>query len=151
MKIEADGRTTLMIRHIPNKYSEEMLLEEIGKVHRLRINFLYLPIDHNNSCNVGYAFANFIHTKFILEFYREFNGRRWDRYNSEKICELAYARIQGTTNLMDHYQEYNSQNRGRPASKGEERKKSNVELDDDAMEDINKMLDCQRIEKWFFF
>ena len=25
-KIEQDGRTTLMIRHIPNKYSEEMLL-----------------------------------------------------------------------------------------------------------------------------
>jgi len=75
-----------MIRHIPNKYSEEMLLEEIGKKHRQKINFLYLPIDPYNTCNVGYGFANFIHTKFILEFHEEFNGRRWDCYNSEKIC-----------------------------------------------------------------
>ena len=52
----------------------------------MHINFLYLPIDHSNACNVGYAFANFIHTKFIFEFYQEFNGRRWDRFNSEKIC-----------------------------------------------------------------
>ena len=93
-----------MIRHIPNKYSEEMLLEEIGRNHKMKINFLYLPIDQFNSCNVGYAFVNFIHTKFIHEFYKEFSGRRWDRFNSQKICQLAYARIQGTTNLMDHFQ-----------------------------------------------
>ena len=136
-----------MIRHIPNKYSEEMLLEEIGKKHRQRINFLYLPIDHYNSCNVGYAFANFIHTKFILEFYKEFNGRRWDRYNSEKICELAYARIQGTTNLMDHFHNSNNQVRGRTANKAEERKKSNMELDEDAIKDINKIIDHQRVEE----
>jgi hypothetical protein len=124
-----------------------MLWEEIGKKHRQRINFLYLPIDHYNSCNVGYAFANFIHTKFIVEFYREFSGRRWDRYNSEKICELAYARIQGTTNLMDHFQTPNSQVRGRASSKGEERKKSNVELDEHAIQDINKILHTQREEE----
>ena len=75
-----------MIRHIPNKYTEEMLLEEIGKNHKLKINFLYLPIDQFNTCNVGYAFVNFIHTKFILDFYKEFKGRKWNRFNSEKIC-----------------------------------------------------------------
>jgi len=92
-----------------------MLFEEIDRNHRLKINFLYLPVDHYNSCNVGYAFVNFIHTKFIDEFYREFNGRRWDRFNSEKICELAYARIQGATNLMDHFQ--TSQIKGRSTMK----------------------------------
>ena len=81
-QIEPDGRTTLMIRHIPNKYSEEMLYDEIGRNHKMKINFLYLPIDHYNACNVGYAFVNFIHTKFILEFHKQFNGRRWDRFNS---------------------------------------------------------------------
>jgi hypothetical protein len=107
-----------MIRHIPNKYTEEMLFEEIDRNHRLKINFLYLPVDHYNACNVGYAFVNFIHTKFIRDFYREFNGRRWDRFNSEKICELAYARIQGATNLMDHFNA--AQARGRNAPRGSE-------------------------------
>ena len=124
-----------MIRHIPNKYSEEMLMEEIGKKHRQRINFLYLPIDGYNTCNVGYAFANFIHTKFILEFYQEFSGRKWDCYNSEKICELAYARIQGTTNLMDIY-----------GTDNKERKKSTMELDEDAIKGINKIINHQKVE-----
>ena len=100
-----------MIRHIPNKYTEEMLFEEIARNHRLKINFLYLPVDHYNACNVGYSFVNFIHTKFIPHFYREFSGRRWDRFNSEKICELAYARIQGATNLMDHFHAAQTRNR----------------------------------------
>ena len=69
----------------------------------------------------------------------------WDRYNSEKICELAYARIQGTTNLMDHFQNSSSQVRARASSKGDERKKSNVELDEDAMKDINKIIDHQKV------
>jgi hypothetical protein len=95
-----------------------MLYEEIGRNHKMKINFLYLPIDHYNSCNVGYAFVNFIHSKFIYDFYKEFNGRRWDRFNSEKICELAYARIQGTTNLMDHFQNSaGNQLRGRTLNK----------------------------------
>ncbi len=117
-----------MIRHIPNKYSEEMLLEEIDRNFKLKINFLYLPIDNFNACNVGYAFVNFIHTKFILEFYNEFNGRRWDRFNSEKICQLAYARIQGTTNLMDHFQNSNAaQLRGKFASRTDDNRLRPVE------------------------
>ena len=69
----------------------------------MKFDFFYLPIDYNNSCNVGYAFINFIHTKFIVDFYSEFNGRKWSRFNSEKICSLAYARIQGTFALRNHF------------------------------------------------
>ena len=61
---------------------------------------------------------------------------------------MAYARIQGTAkNLMEHFHASSRENRGRAASKGEERKKSNVELDEDAIKDISKMLDHQRDEK----
>lgn len=81
-----------------------MLLEELNRNHKMKFNFLYLPIDNYNSCNVGYAFVNFIHTKFIKDFYMEFNGKKWNKFNSEKICELAYARIQGTVSLIDHFQ-----------------------------------------------
>jgi hypothetical protein len=97
---------------------------------------------------VGYAFVNFIHSKFIYDFYKEFNGRRWDRFNSEKICELAYARIQGTTNLMDHFQNSaGNQLRGRALNKSEDRKaKPSVELDDLALKDITKILDFQKVE-----
>jgi len=53
---------------------------------------------------VGYAFINFLDFSVIVEFYREFNDKRWEKFNSEKICALAYARIQGLQELMHHFQ-----------------------------------------------
>lgn len=92
-----------MIRNIPNKYTQQLLLEEFNKNFKVKFDFFYLPIDYNNACNVGYAFINFIHSKFIPAFYNEFNGKKWNRFNSEKICSLTYARIQGTGALRNHF------------------------------------------------
>lgn len=46
-KVMVDGRTTIMIRHIPNKYTQEMLLELFEKNHKKKFDFFYLPIDYN--------------------------------------------------------------------------------------------------------
>jgi hypothetical protein len=53
---------------------------------------------------VGYAFINFLTTKFIREFYEEFHDQRWDKFNSFKVCHLCYARIQGTAQLAKHFE-----------------------------------------------
>lgn len=78
-------------------------MEELNRHFKVKFDFFYLPIDYNNACNVGYAFINFIHAKFIPAFYHEFNGKKWSRFNSEKICSLTYARIQGTGALRSHF------------------------------------------------
>jgi hypothetical protein len=78
-------------------------LEEFNKNFKVKFDFFYLPIDYNNSCNIGYAFINFTHAKFIYSFYNEFNGKKWNKFNSEKICSLTYARIQGTGALRNHF------------------------------------------------
>jgi hypothetical protein len=33
-----------------------------------------------------------------------FNGKRWEKFNSEKVASLAYARIQGKSALIAHFQ-----------------------------------------------
>ena len=53
---------------------------------------------------MGYAFINFIESQVIFDFYQEFSGKRWEKFNSEKICALAYARIQGLSELLSHFQ-----------------------------------------------
>lgn len=67
--IELDGRTTLMVKNIPNKYTREMLIQLFDKTERKKYDFLYLPIDPDNSCNIGYAFINFLDCSHIKDFY----------------------------------------------------------------------------------
>ena len=33
-----------------------------------------------------------------------FNGKKWEKFNSEKVASLAYARIQGKSALIAHFQ-----------------------------------------------
>lgn len=97
------GKTTLMIRHIPNKYTKELMLETIDEDFEGKYDFFYLPIDFKNNCNVGYAFINFKKLEDIEPFYNRFNNKRWGRFNSEKICEIKYARIQGRDECKSHF------------------------------------------------
>ncbi|CAL5067463.1 unnamed protein product [Urochloa decumbens] len=99
-----DSRTTLMIKNIPNKYTSKMLLAAIDESHRGIYDFIYLPIDFKNKCNVGYAFINMISSENIVPFYKTFHGKRWEKFNSEKVASLAYARIQGKSALVAHFQ-----------------------------------------------
>jgi RNA recognition motif-containing protein len=99
-----DARTTLMIKNIPNKYTSKMLLAAIDESHKGTYDFLYLPIDFKNKCNVGYAFINMLSPSHIIPFYQAFNGKKWEKFNSEKVASLAYARIQGKIALVTHFQ-----------------------------------------------
>ncbi|KAK4762494.1 hypothetical protein SAY86_008262 [Trapa natans] len=99
-----DDRTTLMIKNIPNKYTSKMLLAAIDEHHRGTYDFIYLPIDFKNKCNVGYAFINMTDPNQIIPFYKAFNGKKWEKFNSEKVATLAYARIQGKAALIAHFQ-----------------------------------------------
>lgn len=82
-----------MIRNIPNKYTKEQMLKTINEKFKMNYDFFYLPIDFNNNCNVGYAFINFISVDFIEDFFNTFHGKKWQLFNSEKICSINYARI----------------------------------------------------------
>lgn len=80
-----------------------MLIDLIDETHLREYDFIYLRMDFKNKCNVGYAFINFIDPKFIVTFGRRLMGKRWPRFNSDKICHLTYARIQGKRALVDKF------------------------------------------------
>lgn len=83
--IEKDARTTVMIRNIPNKYTIKELSEEIEVQFASSYDFLYLPCDIKNQCNVGYGFINFLSTDWLKAFYERFQGKKWARFRSEKV------------------------------------------------------------------
>lgn len=99
-----DKRTTLMIKNIPNKYTQKMLLSLLEEKFRGTFDFFYLPIDFKNKCNVGYAFINMTSPRHIPPLVEEFHGKKWPKFNSEKVCAISYGRIQGKSALVAHFQ-----------------------------------------------
>ncbi|KAE9587792.1 hypothetical protein Lal_00022043 [Lupinus albus] len=112
-----DTRTTVMIKNIPNKYSQKLLINMLDN-HCIQCNeqigddndqpyssydFLYLPIDFNNKCNVGYGFVNMTSPEATLRLYKAFNHQHWEVFNSRKICQITYARVQGLEALKEHF------------------------------------------------
>ncbi len=93
-----------MIRHIPNKYNLGTMIEDFNLEFKGKFDVFYLPIDYVNNCNLGFAFINFVDSMHILQFYDIFRGKKWRRFNSEKICELAYAKFQGKKELIAHFE-----------------------------------------------
>ncbi|OAY34430.1 protein terminal ear1 [Manihot esculenta] len=113
----SDSRTTVMIKNIPNKYSQKLLLNMLDN-HCIHCNeqiangedqplssydFVYLPIDFNNKCNVGYGFVNMTSPQATWRLYKAFNHQHWEVFNSRKICEVTYARVQGLEALKEHF------------------------------------------------
>jgi hypothetical protein len=92
--------TTVMLRNIPNKYTREQLAERLQEEGFLfDLDFLYLPIDFRNLCNVGYAFLSFRTPEACRRFAAAFHQRnateKLPRFNSKKVCEVSEARCQG--------------------------------------------------------
>ena len=99
-----DPRTTLMIKNIPNKYTISTFLEEINGNFKETYDIFYLPIDYVNKCNLGFAFINFVESFHIILFYELYRGKRWKKFNSDKKCELLYAKFQGKNELISHFE-----------------------------------------------
>ncbi|KAM3334624.1 hypothetical protein ACQJBY_029201 [Aegilops geniculata] len=114
---EAETRTTVMIRNIPNnqklllnmldnhciEYNKKIDAGEGGGEPFSSYDFLYLPIDFNNKCNVGYGFVNLTTPEAAVRLYKAFHKQPWEVYNSRKICQVTYARVQGLEALKDHF------------------------------------------------
>ena len=100
-----DTRTTLMIRNIPIKYTDDMLLKELKQFEN-KFDCLYMPYDFENEGNKGYAFINFVNSLHILLFYHKFQNKIWAKFESKKICELNFANFQGIAEIRKHAKNY---------------------------------------------
>eukprot|EP00747_Dinoflagellata_sp_TGD_P112598 gnl/TRDRNA2_/TRDRNA2_171516_c1_seq2.p1 gnl/TRDRNA2_/TRDRNA2_171516_c1~~gnl/TRDRNA2_/TRDRNA2_171516_c1_seq2.p1 ORF type:complete len:431 (-),score=73.20 gnl/TRDRNA2_/TRDRNA2_171516_c1_seq2:84-1376(-) len=91
--------TTVMLRNIPNKYTREMLVKQLNIDFKAHYDFLYLPIDFKNQCNVGYAFINFRTVEATERFVKTFHGTEVQKclpgLNSKKVVEVMPARVHG--------------------------------------------------------
>lgn len=102
--IDFESSPTLMLRNIPNKYTQDMLIEEM----RIRgvlsdIDFFYVPIDLRRQQCVGYCFVNLTSPEGHARFLRAFDRVVLDGVENVKTCFIVPGKIQGLKANIDRY------------------------------------------------
>jgi len=99
--------TTLMIRNIPGKYSQNDLMIDLKDAgFGGTYDFLYLPIDKGTAANVGYAFVNFMDSTVAAKCKGSFEGHRFALHqrSSTKLARISVAHLQGLEKNLQHYE-----------------------------------------------
>jgi hypothetical protein len=95
-QVEWNNVYTVMMRNLPNKVTQDLLVSEINDAGFLDYyDFVYLPIDPETSANRGYAFINFVMPGLAFMFKIHFEGRRFVNFNSHKVVSVVPAALQG--------------------------------------------------------
>lgn len=81
------GATTLMVRNIPVRYTQEMLLKEWPNGGNY--DFLYLPICIKKKCNTSFAFINFISPEAAREFADRWHHERLLFFSAMKPLDIS--------------------------------------------------------------
>jgi len=117
LPVEWANTLTVMMRNLPNKYSQQMLRDELHKAGFEGLyDFLYLPIDPETQANKGYAFINFTSPAHVWRFKEAFEGKQMARFNSAKYVSVSPAALQGFEANYRHYSTARC-NRGDPAAR----------------------------------
>jgi len=102
---EEDGRTTLMMRNLPNNYTREMLLAMLDDQGFAGCyDFIYLPCDFERSANLGYAFVNLVDSRLVDSFWTTFDGFSQWELPTAKVCQVRWSGPhQGLQAHIDRY------------------------------------------------
>jgi len=98
------GNTTVMIRYIPTKYTQQQLMREINCAGFLgKYDFFYCPSDLHRHGNRGFAFINFTTPIHADLYYCAFHGRRFQHYKSNTPLAVLPADRQGFEANAEQY------------------------------------------------
>jgi len=90
---ERDGVRTLMVRNIPVRYTQDMLLKEWP--NSCTYDFLYLPICIDRKRNVSFAFVNFVTPEAATQFHGAWHKQRLAHFSARKPLDISPADVQG--------------------------------------------------------
>lgn len=104
--------TTLMIRNIPNRFSQADLISELEELgFGGSFDFLYAPTEKGAkrstrrgtmNSNVGYAFVNFLDAPWADRCMDRLSGHTFR--NSQRVASVSVAHVQGLAANMAHYE-----------------------------------------------
>eukprot|EP00440_Ansanella_granifera_P010513 gb/GFBE01011403.1/.p1 GENE.gb/GFBE01011403.1/~~gb/GFBE01011403.1/.p1 ORF type:complete len:304 (+),score=43.72 gb/GFBE01011403.1/:1-912(+) len=103
-----EGHTTFVIRNIPARYTQEMLLQEFGSDPGL--DMLFTPYSFKDKKTIGVAFVNFQSPALAEQFFQHWHRQTLRNHGKTKHLDIAAATVQGIAATM---QQFNAKNVGR--------------------------------------
>jgi hypothetical protein len=98
------GLLTVMVRHIPGRYTQHKLMREINASGFLgKYDFFYLLMQPKSRLNRGFAFINFNTVQDAEDFYGTFHNQRLRHFHTEWPLEVMPADLQGFEANVEHY------------------------------------------------
>ena len=104
-----EKRTSVRIKNIPVKYSNQDFMKEIDtrmgfnmNINYRNYDLFYLPMNYSNTRNLGYAFINFVDPICIIDFLYRFKGIKLKSSNCHKECQITFAKFQGRKEITSH-------------------------------------------------
>jgi RNA recognition motif-containing protein len=98
-----DEYTTVMVRNIPTKYTQQWLVEEVQATGNT-CDFVHMPIAKKFPINLGYAFVNFRTPEEARNFLHIFKGHPFAKSpNSSKRALVSFASLQGFEENLQFY------------------------------------------------
>jgi hypothetical protein len=104
----AAAPTTMMIRNIPRRYSQEYLLMDLHDLgFEGTFDFLFLPRDKITSACVGYAFVNFTSPYWAEQCIHSFKDYEFKRHQRgmSKVAQVCVAQMQGLEKNLQHFKD----------------------------------------------
>ena len=97
-----ENRTVVRLNPIPPNYSsfdiskllDHYLNIENGKKQRI-YKAIYTPLCKIIGKNLGYCFIMMVKPKYVIDFYKTFNGRVFQKKKCKRPCNVIWANIQG--------------------------------------------------------
>lgn len=101
----ADNRTTLMFRNLPNDYNREMFLHLMDSESLVgAYDFVYFPMDFKTGSGLGYAFVNFVNHSEALRAWERLIGYKSWFVPSTKTCDIRWSYpVQGLAANVERY------------------------------------------------
>lgn len=94
------NQTTIMVSGLPNKYTQDVMLDEIQS-RDLPVDFFYMPLFPSSTRNVGYCFVNLSTVDGARRFCEVFDGLHLTKTHA---CIVSLGRIQGKEANIVAYQ-----------------------------------------------
>jgi hypothetical protein len=104
--LAAEGCTTLILRNLPSKCTQGMLVERIEVLGytRCEIDLVYLPANLKGKGHMGFALVNFRTEEACHAFAEEYHLARYSdgllAIETSKVCEISPGRVQGSQEIL---------------------------------------------------